>query len=80
MRDKENYYKLLKILPTLDLDLQELHKEETNFLEDDTVGYICKNNNLEKQIYTQKYRKCKTKCKDAEENIFHCEFCGVENG
>ena len=75
MRNKEHYENLLKKLPDLDADLQELHEKETSHLTNDLVGYICKGNNLEKQIFTQKYRNCKSKCKIAEENIFHCEFC-----
>lgn len=72
---KIRYEELLKILPSLDEDLQELYKEETSHNELDLVGYICKVNNLEKMICMQKFRKCKNKCKIAKENIFHCEFC-----
>ena len=76
---REQYEKLQKQFLILDEDLQELHQEETRYLEDDLVGYICKVNNLEKMIFTQKYRKCKNKCKEGEANIFHCEFCPEVN-
>lgn len=78
---KEQYEELIDKYLNLDPDLQERHKEETGHLLDDLVGYICKVNNLEKMIFTQKYRYCKNKCIDAEANIFHCEFCQeVEGG
>lgn len=74
---KIRYEELLKILPLLDEDLQELHKEETSHTELDLVGYICKVNNLEKMICMQKFRKCKNKCQGGRMSImkFYCEFC-----